>query len=96
VADTEKSLYSSEIHDAVGEWRTALGEIMPKKPFGVDYTKVLQTMNRDPRIAEKVMEARRGQLLADGVDMATADAQAKADLLKFKDVFGNLGPQSGR
>ena len=82
-----KSLYSDEIADAVGEWRGALGEIMPKKPFGPDYRGALKAMEADPRIAQKLMEARRGQLLADGLDMTTAEAQAKRDLLRFRDTF---------
>jgi hypothetical protein len=45
-------------------------------------------MESDPRIAEKLMVARRGQLLADGLDAITADQQAKKDVLRLRERFG--------
>jgi hypothetical protein len=84
-----KSLYGAEIKDAADEWRGALGDIIPDKPFaGPDYRKAVKTMESDPRIAEKLMVARRGQLLADGLDAITADQQAKKDVLRLRERFG--------
>lgn len=83
-----EGLFQKEIEGARREWQGALDKLPRTQIPGPDYSKVLKTMESDPRVAERVMIARRGQLLADGLDFATADQQAKADLLRFRNTFG--------
>ena len=84
-----EGLFQKEIDDAFGEWRGALEEVAPKKPFGPDYKSMWKAMAKDPRVAQKVLEMRRFQHQVDGADPKTAQNQAVQDMEKFRTTFGS-------
>ena len=85
----QPGLFSKEIESARDEWRNALSEVAPKKPFGVDYKSMLKDMQKDPRITEQVIKFREFYHISEeGMEQNAARKAAVDDINKFASTFG--------
>lgn len=82
------SLYGDEIAKAREEFRTALGEVRPGKPYGPDYRGIMRAITRDRAKLDAIFQARRAYHLEQGLDDMMASQMAQKDLEDFAQRWG--------